>query len=107
MPNNKYIVKIDKESKRLKRIFDDLTIHRECIIKSNSKEWHQPIQQLGRIMSNKNLVEEGFLERMWIDLNRQNNTVEQRLIRLKPEAEIIKTEGNKQIYFKFRRRRLI
>jgi len=107
MPNNKYVVKIDKDAKRLKRIFDDLAVNRECMIQGNDPEWNGPLRSFGIINKKKNLVENGFLDPVWVNINNQNNVIENRLIRLKPDVDVEKIEGNNKIFFKFRRRRLI
>ena len=107
MPNNKYVVKIDKDAKRLKRIFDDLSVNRECFIEGNASEWHGPLRSFGIINKKKSLVADGFLDPMWVNFNNQNNVIENRLIRLKPDVDLIKTEGNNQLFFKFKRRRLL
>jgi len=106
MPNHKYVVKIDKEKKRLNRIFDDMNIHKECVITDYNKKWHLPMQDFGRIIKKKSLDKEGFIE-IWEHKNKQNNTIEKRLIRLQPGVEIIKKEGNDLNFFKFKRRKLV
>ena len=107
LPNNKYIVEIDKDAKRLKRVFDELRVNSECVIESCDSEWHGPMRQLGLIIKKKNLIENGFIEPMWVHINKQNNIVEKRLIRLKPDVEIERKVGNANVYFKFRRRKLV
>jgi len=105
MPNHKYIVKIDKDKKRLNRIFDDLTVHREAVIDNYDKKWHLPMQDFGRI-AKKKALEDTFLE-TWSHRNQQTQHVEKKLIRLKPDVEIDKIVGNGKTFFKFKRRKII
>ena len=107
MPNKKHIVEIKKDEERLKHVFDHLQKNKECIIEGYDKEWNIPMRQLGTIIKKKNLVENEFIEPMWVHINNQSNVVEKRLIRLKPNVEIESIVGNSNIYFKFRRRRLL
>jgi len=64
------------------------------------------MQDFGRIIKKKSLDKEGFIE-IWEHKNKQNNTIEKRLIRLQPGVEIIKKEGNDLNFFKFKRRKLV
>jgi len=104
MPNHKYIVKIDKKKKRLNRVFDDLTVHGESVIQNYNKKWHLPKQDLGRIIKKKKLVDNSFIEPVWEHRNKQNNTIERRLIRLKPNVEVKKIVGNGKTFYKFNRK---
>ena len=101
--NNKFIIEIDRDAKRLKRIFDDLTIHRECLIDGSDREWHSPMIQYARMVKKQCLIDEGLIEPMWT--HKQGNIVENRLIRLKPNTIIERIPGNKKVYFKFTRRK--
>jgi len=103
--NSKYIVEIDKDAKRLKRIFEDLKVHRECIIDSNDRGWHSPMRKLGIIISKENLIDDGLIDPIWSV--KKHNVIDKRLIRLKPNTEIERIDGNKKTFYKFRRRRLV
>ena len=103
--SGKYIVKVDKDATRLKRIFDDLAVHRECVIKSNSDEWHGPMRKLGVLFKKNELVEKNIVDPIWE--YKKYNVVEQRLIRLKPDVKIERIIGNGKTSFKFKRRRII
>ena len=101
--NNKYIIEVDKDAKRLRRIFDDLTVHRECRIDSCDREWNTSIKQYAGMVKKQGLIDAGLIEPMWI--HHKNNTVMNRLIRLEPHTIVERIPGNKKVYFKFKRRK--
>lgn len=108
MAEKEYVVKIgiDKDAKRLKRIWDDLKAHRECIILGNDPEWHGPMRSFGNINKKKKLEKNGLIDPLWLHLNQHDRSVEHRLIRLKPDVDIEKIEGNDKVFFKLRKRRI-
>ena len=105
MQRHEIIVAVDKDKKRLNRVFDDLVVHKECVIDNYDDGWHVPMQDLGRIICKKPLTKEGFID-IWVKKNNQSNSISGKLIRLKPCVVVEKIDGNSMNIFKFKRRRI-
>jgi len=105
MPNFKNTLSADKETdKKLLQIYNELFRKKECTIENASTpEWHGTLIRFGH--EAKDLIKTEYIDPIWKTSNAFNKN--KRLIRVKPDVDIVKNEGERNVFFRFKKRNLV